>query len=101
MDTKDYVQPNNLSAQDAQGDLFRSRPDQIISNGHPLFQLARQINWSFFDTEFGGQVTGSGVVARSCRRHLELVVGLLTSAGSRQWHQSPQENQGVPMRAQR
>ncbi|HOI72622.1 MAG TPA: hypothetical protein PLO63_00630 [Syntrophales bacterium] len=66
MDTKDYVQPNNLFAQDAQGDLFHSRLNQILSNGHPLFQLARQIDWSFFDTEFGGQVAGSGMVARSC-----------------------------------
>ncbi len=66
-----FIQPKNLSAQDAQGDLFRSRLNQILSNGHPLFQLARQIVWSFFDTEFGGQVTGSGVVVRSCRRHLE------------------------------
>lgn len=47
------MQPKNLSAQEAQGDLFRSRLDQILNNGHPLFQLARQIDWSFFDTEFG------------------------------------------------
>lgn len=47
------MQPKNLSAQKAQGDLFRSRLDQILNNGHPLFQLARQIDWSFFDAEFG------------------------------------------------
>jgi transposase, IS5 family len=49
----DFMQPKNLSAQEAQGDLFRSRLDQILNNGHPLFQLARQIDWSVFDTEFG------------------------------------------------
>jgi len=47
------MQQKNLSAQEAQGDLFQSRLDQILDNGHPLFQLARQIDWSFFDTEFG------------------------------------------------
>jgi IS5 family transposase len=47
-----FMQLKNMSAQEAQGDLFRSRLDQILNNGHPLFKLARQIDWSFFDTEF-------------------------------------------------
>jgi len=51
--TGDFMQPKNLSAQEAQGDLFRSRLDQILNNKHPLFQLTRQIDWSFFDCEFG------------------------------------------------
>jgi len=47
------MQPKNLSAQEAQGDLFRSRLDQILNSKHPLFLLANQINWQFFDKEFG------------------------------------------------
>jgi IS5 family transposase len=42
-----------MSAKDAQGDLFRSRLDQILNRKHPLFQLANQIDWQFFDSEFG------------------------------------------------
>jgi len=42
-----------MSAKDAQGDLFRSRLDQILNRKHPLFQLANQIDWQFFDGEFG------------------------------------------------
>jgi len=33
--------------------LFRSQLDQILNRKHPLFQLADQIDWSFFDQEFG------------------------------------------------
>ena len=47
------MQPKNVSAQEAQGDLFRSRLDQILSRKHPLFLLANQIDWQFFDKEFG------------------------------------------------
>ncbi len=47
------MQPKNLSAQEAQGDLFRSRLDQILSRKHPLFLLANQIDWQFFDKAFG------------------------------------------------
>jgi IS5 family transposase len=47
------MQPKNLSAQEAQGELFRSRLDQILSRRHPLFLLANQIDWQFFDKEFG------------------------------------------------
>ena len=47
------MQPKNLSAQEVQGDLFRSRLDQILSRKHPLFLLANQIDWHFFDKEFG------------------------------------------------
>lgn len=47
------MQPKNLFAQEAQGDLFRARLDQILSRRHPLFLLANQIDWQFFDKEFG------------------------------------------------
>jgi len=34
-------------------DLFRSRLDQILNHSHPLFKLANQIDWTFFEKEFG------------------------------------------------
>ena len=36
-----------------QGDLFRSRLDQILNPRHPLFQVANQIDWRFFEESFG------------------------------------------------
>jgi len=36
-----------------QGELFRSRLDQILNPRHPLFQLANQIDWCFFEESFG------------------------------------------------
>ncbi|HVO65660.1 MAG TPA: IS5 family transposase [Syntrophales bacterium] len=36
-----------------QGDLFRSRLDQILNRRHPLFRLADSIDWTVFDKEFG------------------------------------------------
>jgi transposase, IS5 family len=36
-----------------QGDLFRSRLDQILNRRHPLYRLADSIDWSLFDGEFG------------------------------------------------
>ena len=47
------MRPQNLSFQEAQGDLFRSQLDQILNRKHPLFLLANQIDWTFFDSEFG------------------------------------------------
>jgi len=47
------MRPQNVSVQELQGDLFRSQLDQILNRKHPLFQLADQIDWSFFDQEFG------------------------------------------------
>ena len=35
-------------------DLFRSRLDQILNSKHPLYKLANQIDWSFFEKEFSG-----------------------------------------------
>ena len=45
--------PKNLSAEGRQGDLFRARLEQIINRRHPLCVLANQIDWSFFEQEFG------------------------------------------------
>ena len=36
-----------------QEDLFKTRLDQILNPQHPLFILANQIDWSFFEQEFG------------------------------------------------
>jgi len=35
-----------------QGDLFRSRLDQILNSLHPLFLLANKIDWRFFEESF-------------------------------------------------
>ncbi len=34
-------------------DMFRSRLDQILNPGHPLYKLANQIDWSLFEDAFG------------------------------------------------
>ena len=34
-----------------QPDMFRSRLDNILNHRHPLFRLAGQIDWSFFEKE--------------------------------------------------
>src|SRR3990170_2733658 len=36
-----------------QADMFRSRLDNILNTRHPLFNLARKIDWSVFENEFG------------------------------------------------
>lgn len=40
-----------------QGDLFRSRLDQILNRRHSLYRLADSIDWSFFEREFGSLYT--------------------------------------------
>jgi len=47
----DFMQPKQRSSD--QGDLFRSRLDQILNRQHPLFKLADSIDWSVFEREFG------------------------------------------------
>ena len=47
----DFMQPK--SGFTDQGDLFRSRLDQMLNHQHPLFKLADSIDWSVFDNEFG------------------------------------------------
>jgi len=36
-----------------QGDLLRSRLDQIIDMRHPLVALARKVDWAFLEKTFG------------------------------------------------
>ena len=36
-----------------QADMFRSRLDNILNTRHPLFKLARRIDWTVFEREFG------------------------------------------------
>ena len=48
------MRPHNLKREGDQGDLFRTRLDQILDKSHPLFQLAESIDWQVFDAEFGG-----------------------------------------------
>lgn len=47
----DFMQPKPQILD--QGDLFRSRLDQMLDRQHELFRLADQIDWSFFEREFG------------------------------------------------
>jgi IS5 family transposase len=51
----DFMQPKSGTSD--QGDLFRSRLDQILNRRHPLYRLADSIDWSFFDREFGSLYT--------------------------------------------
>jgi len=41
----------------SQEDLFRSRLDQMLDTRHPLFRLARAIDWDYFEREFGKYYT--------------------------------------------
>ena len=66
------MKPKN-SKSNGQGDLFKSRLDQILNKKHPLFRLAGRIDWSYFEEEFGALfVEGHGRPALPVR----LVVGL-------------------------
>lgn len=59
-------------AQD-EGDLFKSRLDQILNDRHPLFQLAQTIDWPAFEEKFGACYSeGQGAPAKPIR----LMVGL-------------------------
>src|SRR4029453_13092977 len=40
-----------------QSDLFRARLDQIVAPDHPLVKLARAIDWSFLEEQFGAVYT--------------------------------------------
>ena len=37
----------------SQEELFKSRLDQILDRGHPLYRLAKAIDWGYFEKEFG------------------------------------------------
>jgi len=65
------MKPKKPRQQD-QGDLFRSRLDQILDRQHPLFVLAGQIDWSVFDRKFGQLYADRGRPALPTR----LMVGL-------------------------
>lgn len=36
-----------------QGDLFRSKLENLLDKKHPLFKLAKSMDWNFFEKEFG------------------------------------------------
>ena len=42
-----------------QGDLLRSRLDQIIDLNHPLVALAGKVDWAFLERTFGSGTAGS------------------------------------------
>jgi IS5 family transposase len=48
-----FMQPKKTGDRRSEFDLFRSRLDQILNRKHPLFVLADQIDWDFFEREFG------------------------------------------------
>lgn len=67
------MKPRDSQAHSSQDNLFQSRLDQQLNPKHPLFQLAQQINWDYFEQEFGDlyseQIGRPGVPTR-------LLVGL-------------------------
>ena len=47
------MKPRQSQAQNRQDNLFQARLDQQLNPQHPLFQLSQQIDWSYFEREFG------------------------------------------------
>jgi IS5 family transposase len=47
------MKPRDSQARSPQESLFQARLDQQLNPKHPLFELAQQIDWSFFEREFG------------------------------------------------
>jgi IS5 family transposase len=47
------MKPRSSQASIGQENLFQSRLDQQLNPKHPLFRLAQQIDWSYFEREFG------------------------------------------------
>ena len=47
------MKPRQSQAQNRQDNLFQARLDQQLNPQHPLFRLAQQIDWSYFEREFG------------------------------------------------
>ncbi len=47
----DFMKPKTKTMD--QGELFRSRLDQILNRRHPLFMLAGEIDWTVFEQAFG------------------------------------------------
>ena len=48
------MKPKKMHEHGVQGDLFRSRLEQIIRHDHALYRLAEEIDWGVFEEEFGG-----------------------------------------------
>ena len=48
----DWMKPRERR-DSGQGDLLRSRLDQIIDMSHPLVALARKVDWAFVEKTFG------------------------------------------------
>jgi IS5 family transposase len=47
----DFMKPKSMTIN--QGELFRSRLDQILNRSHALFVLAGEIDWAVFEESFG------------------------------------------------
>jgi IS5 family transposase len=47
------MKPRQSQAQNRQDNLFQARLDQQLNPQHPLFRLSQQIDWEFFESEFG------------------------------------------------
>src|SRR5262245_17512102 len=47
------MKPRDSQAKSPQENLFQARLDQQLDPKHPLFRLAQQIDWSYFEQEFG------------------------------------------------
>jgi hypothetical protein len=47
------MKPRDSQANSPQENLFQARLDQQLNPNHPLFRLAQQIDWSYFEREFG------------------------------------------------
>src|SRR5215510_3602852 len=47
------MKPRDSQAKNPQENLFQARLDQQLNPKHPLFRLAQQIDWSYFEREFG------------------------------------------------
>ena len=47
------MKPRDSQAKVPQENLFQARLDQQLDPKHPLFRLAQQIDWNYFEQEFG------------------------------------------------
>jgi IS5 family transposase len=47
------MKPRQSQASNRQDNLFQARLDQQLNPQHPLFRLTPQIDWSYFEREFG------------------------------------------------
>src|ERR1044071_913175 len=47
------MKPRDSQARSPQENLFQARLDQQLDPKHPLFRLAQQIDWNYFEQEFG------------------------------------------------